>query len=73
MLKKCKKCRAASNPLQIENRMRTIQTSALEIGKAHMKLLILGAGEYGQLVKELARNKYTMIDFFNRVFGTRKW
>lgn len=37
----------------------------LEIGKAHMKLLILGAGEYGQLVKELARNKYTTIDFLD--------
>ncbi|MBP5551657.1 MAG: hypothetical protein J6X93_06380 [Bacilli bacterium] len=30
-----------------------------------MKLLILGAGEYGQLVKELARNKYTTIDFLD--------
>lgn len=28
-------------------------------------LLILGAGEYGQLVKELARNKYTTIDFLD--------
>ncbi len=28
-----------------------------------MNLLILGAGEYGQLVKELARNKFTTIDF----------
>ena len=37
----------------------------LEIGKAHMKLLILGAGEYGRLVKELARNKYTTIDFLD--------
>lgn len=32
---------------------------------AHMRLLILGAGEYGQLVKELARNKYTTIDFLD--------
>ena len=30
-----------------------------------MKLLILGAGQYGQLVKELARNQYTMIDFLD--------
>lgn len=30
-----------------------------------MKLLILGAGEYGQLVKELARKKYTTIDFLD--------
>ena len=30
-----------------------------------MNLLILGAGEYGQLVKELARNKYTTIDFLD--------
>jgi tetrahydrodipicolinate N-succinyltransferase len=30
-----------------------------------MKLLILGAGEYGQLVKELARNKYATIDFLD--------
>lgn len=30
-----------------------------------MKLLILGAGEYGQLVKELARNKYTTIVFLD--------
>ena len=37
----------------------------LEIGKAHMKLLILGAGEYGQLVKELAQNKYATIDFLD--------
>lgn len=37
----------------------------LGIGKAHMKLLILGAGEYGQLVKELARNKYATIDFLD--------
>ena len=30
-----------------------------------MNLLILGAGEYGQLVKELARNKFTTIDFLD--------
>ena len=30
-----------------------------------MKLLILGAGQYGQLVKELARNQYTTIDFLD--------
>ena len=30
-----------------------------------MNLLILGAGEYGKLVKELARNKYTTIDFLD--------
>ena len=30
-----------------------------------MNLLILGAGEYGQLVKELARNRYTTIDFLD--------
>ena len=30
-----------------------------------MGLLILGAGEYGQLVKELARNKFTTIDFLD--------
>lgn len=30
-----------------------------------MKLLILGAGEYGQVVKELARNQYTTIDFLD--------
>ena len=30
-----------------------------------MKLLILGIGEYGQLVKELARNKFTTIDFLD--------
>ena len=30
-----------------------------------MNLLILGAGEYGQLVKELVRNKYTTIDFLD--------
>lgn len=30
-----------------------------------MKLLILGAGEYGQLVKELARNEYLTIDFLD--------
>lgn len=30
-----------------------------------MNLLILGAGEYGQLVKELAKNKYTTIDFLD--------
>ncbi len=30
-----------------------------------MKLLILGAGQYGQLVKELARNHYTTIDFLD--------
>lgn len=30
-----------------------------------MNLLILGAGEYGQLVKELARNKYTIIDYLD--------
>jgi len=29
------------------------------------KLLILGAGEYGQLVKEIARNKYPVIDFLD--------
>ena len=32
---------------------------------AGMKLLILGVGEYGQLVKELARNKYATIDFLD--------
>ena len=31
----------------------------------NMKLLILGAGEYGQLVKELARNQYPTIDFLD--------
>ena len=30
-----------------------------------MNLLILGAGEYGQLVKELARNKFITIDFLD--------
>ena len=30
-----------------------------------MNLLILGAGEYGQLIKELAQNKYTTIDFLD--------
>lgn len=30
-----------------------------------MDLLILGAGEYGQLVKELTRNKFTTIDFLD--------
>ena len=30
-----------------------------------MKLLILGAGEYGHLVKELAKNKYEIIDFLD--------
>lgn len=30
-----------------------------------MKLLILGAGEYGQVVKELARNQYSTIDFLD--------
>ena len=30
-----------------------------------MNLLILGAGEYGQLVKELAVNKFTIIDFLD--------
>lgn len=30
-----------------------------------MKLLILGAGEYGRLVKELAQSKYTTIDFLD--------
>ena len=30
-----------------------------------MNLLILGAGEYGQLVKELARNIFTTIDFLD--------
>jgi len=30
-----------------------------------MNLLILGAGEYGQLIKELARNQYTTIDFLD--------
>lgn len=30
-----------------------------------MKLLILGAGEYGQLVKEIARNSYSVIDFLD--------
>ena len=30
-----------------------------------MKLLILGAGEYGQLVKELERNQYPTIDFLD--------
>ncbi len=30
-----------------------------------MNLLILGAGEYGQLVKELAHNEYTTIDFLD--------
>lgn len=30
-----------------------------------MNLLILGAGEYGQLVKELARNHYSTIDFLD--------
>ena len=30
-----------------------------------MNLLILGAGEYGQLVKELTRNKFTTIDFLD--------
>lgn len=30
-----------------------------------MNLLILGAGEYGMLVKELARNKYATIDFLD--------
>ena len=30
-----------------------------------MNLLISGAGEYGQLVKELARNKFTTIDFLD--------
>ena len=29
------------------------------------KLLILGAGEYGQLVKEIARNNYSTIDFLD--------
>lgn len=29
------------------------------------KLLILGAGEYGQLVKEIARNKYPVIVFLD--------
>ena len=30
-----------------------------------MNLLILDTGEYGQLVKELARNKFTTIDFLD--------
>ena len=30
-----------------------------------MNLLILGAGEYGRLVKELARNKFATIDFLD--------
>ena len=30
-----------------------------------MKLLILGAGHYGQLVKEIAKNKYTIVDFLD--------
>jgi len=30
-----------------------------------MNLLILGAGEYGQLVKELTRNKFTTIDYLD--------
>lgn len=30
-----------------------------------MNLLILGAGEYGQLVKELAHDKYDIIDFLD--------
>lgn len=30
-----------------------------------MKLLILGAGEYGQLVKDLARNMFITIDFLD--------
>ena len=30
-----------------------------------MNLLILGAGEYGQFVKELTRNKFTTIDFLD--------
>ena len=30
-----------------------------------MNLLILGAGEYGQLVKELARNMFVIIDFLD--------
>ncbi len=30
-----------------------------------MDLLILGAGEYGQLVKELAQNKYRRISFLD--------
>ena len=30
-----------------------------------MNLLILGAGQYGQLVKELARDQYTTIDFLD--------
>ena len=33
--------------------------------KVKPKLLILGAGEYGQLVKEIARNKYPVIDFLD--------
>lgn len=32
-----------------------------------MKLLILGSGEYGQLVKELASNKYSAIDFLDDI------
>ena len=30
-----------------------------------MKLLILGAGEYGKLVKELAQKKYSTVDFLD--------
>ena len=30
-----------------------------------MNLLIMGAGEYGQLVKELARNQFLLIDFLD--------
>ncbi len=30
-----------------------------------MKLLILGAGEYGKLVKELAQTKYSTVDFLD--------
>ncbi len=30
-----------------------------------MNLLILGAGEYGRLVKEIVRNKYSVIDFLD--------
>ena len=33
--------------------------------RTDMHLLILGAGEYGQLIKELVRNKFTTIDFLD--------
>ena len=35
------------------------------MGRFKPKLLIIGAGEYGQLVKEIARNKYPVIDFLD--------